>query len=62
MHYSELSKVYEALEKTTKRLEKTKILSDFFKKIKNSDEENVKEIAYLSKGKIFPDFSRLGRS
>lgn len=56
MHYSELAEVYEALEKTTKRLEKTKILSDFFKKIKSSGEEQVKELAYLSKGKIFPDW------
>lgn len=56
MHYIELARLYESLEKTTKRLEKTEILSEFFKKIKNSQEEQVKELAYLVKGKIFPDW------
>jgi DNA ligase-1 len=56
MHYSELASVYEALEKTTKRLEKTEILSEFFKKTKTCNEEHAKEIAYLVKGKIYPDW------
>ncbi len=53
MNYLELAKVYEALEKTPKRLEKTNILAHFFKKI---SEKEAKDIAYLSKGKIFPDW------
>ncbi len=54
MLYSELVKVYEELEKTSKRLEKTHILSEFFKKIPKKE---TKDLAYLSKGKVFPDWS-----
>jgi len=53
MLYSELCEIYEKLEKTPSRLEKTEILSSFLKKIKK--EEN-KEILYLLKGRIFPDY------
>jgi DNA ligase-1 len=54
MHYLELVKVYENLESTPKRLEKTNILADFFKKI---SEKEARDIAYLVKGKVFPDWS-----
>ncbi len=53
MHYLELAKLYESLEKTAKRLEKTKLLSEFFKKI---SEKEARGIAYLIKGRIFPDW------
>ena len=52
MKYSQLAELYQKLESTTKRLEKTQILSDFLKKIKSQD----KEIIYLLKGRIFPDY------
>ncbi len=53
MLYSELSRLYEKLESTSKRLEKTEILSEFLKKLKK---EKNKEIIYLLRGRIFPDF------
>ncbi|MBI2629992.1 ATP-dependent DNA ligase [Candidatus Pacearchaeota archaeon] len=52
MKYSDLCKVYEELEKTTKGLEKTSILSKFLEKI-----ENEPEIIYLLQGRIFPDYN-----
>jgi len=52
MKYKELAELYEKLENTSKRLEKTEILSEFLKKIKNQDSK----IIYLLKGKIFPDY------
>jgi DNA ligase-1 len=53
MRYSALCEIYEALESHSSRLEKTEILSDFLKKLK--DEKN-KEIVYLLQGRIFPDY------
>ncbi|MEM4703227.1 MAG: ATP-dependent DNA ligase [Candidatus Pacearchaeota archaeon] len=53
MLYKELVKVYEALESTTKRLEKTYILAEFFKKIPKNES---KDLAYLVKGKVFADW------
>ncbi len=52
MKYKELAELYEKLEKTPSRLEKTEILSEFLKKIKPDE----KEILYLLKGRIFPDY------
>lgn len=54
MHYLELVKVYESLEKTPKRLEKTQILSELFKKV---DKKEARDISYLVKGKVFPDWN-----
>lgn len=54
MLYEELAKLYEKLESTTKRLEKTQILADFLKKLKDSE----KEIIYLIQGKAFPDYEQ----
>ncbi|MEM2089622.1 MAG: ATP-dependent DNA ligase [Candidatus Pacearchaeota archaeon] len=53
MLYAELVKVYEALEKTSKRLEKTYILAEFFKTIPKKE---ARDLAYLIKGKVFPDW------
>lgn len=54
MKYSELCETYQELEKNPSRLKKIEILSDFLKKLKK--EEN-KDVIYLLKGKIFPDYS-----
>jgi len=53
MLYSDLCEIYEKLEKTSKRLEKTEILSEAIKKFKR--EEN-KELIYLLEGRVFPDY------
>lgn len=53
MDYSKLVEVYEALEKTTKRLEKTKILAELFK-----ETDELREVVYLLKGSVFPDWNR----
>jgi DNA ligase-1 len=55
MQYSELVEVYEQLEATSKRLEKTSILAAFLKKLKH---EGNKEIVYLVQGRIFPDYDQ----
>lgn len=53
MLYSELVQVYESLSATTKRLEKTSILSEFLKKLsKNPNKESI----YLILGRIVPDY------
>jgi len=54
MKYSQLCEVYEKLESTTKRLEKTEILREFLLKLKHQDSQ----IIYLLKGRIFPDYSQ----
>ncbi len=51
MQYIKLVKVYQELEKTTKRLEKTKIISNF---IKDLPKEELQDIIYLLQGRIFP--------
>lgn len=61
MKYSELSSIYEALEKTSKRLEKTFIISKLFKKTK---EDDIDKIVLLIQGRLFPlwDETKLGVS
>lgn len=54
MKYQELVDVYEALAATTKRLEKTEILSNFFKTV---DSELIDKITLLCLGKVFPSWS-----
>lgn len=54
MKYKELADVYEALTSTTKRLEKTAILSDF---LKNTEAELLPAVTLLSLGKVFPVWS-----
>ena len=60
MEYKKLAEVYEALGSTTKRLEKTEILSKFVKTLKETD----KDVMYLLLGSVFPEYSekRIGIS
>lgn len=53
MEYSKLVEVYESLNKTTKRLEKTDILLELFKKT-----SCLREVIYLLNGRVFPDWER----
>jgi DNA ligase 1 len=60
MHYSRLAGLYESLSGTTKRLEKTDILSKFLKHIDEKD----KDVLYLLLGDIYPEYDerRIGVS
>src|SRR3989338_5409034 len=51
MEYSELVKVYEQLESTSKRLEKTRIIADFISRIRESD---LSSVLLLLQGRVFP--------
>lgn len=51
MLYSKLVEIYNDLEKTSKKLEKTAILTEFFKKL---DSETLSSVVLLSMGRIFP--------
>lgn len=53
MDYSQLVESYEELEQTTKRLEKTEIVSRLLNKINKKD---IKQVILLLQGKIFPDW------
>jgi len=53
MQYSELVEVYEKLESTSKRLEKTQILADFLKVLK---QRGKSEWIYLLLGRVVPDY------
>lgn len=53
MMYEEIVDVYEALNKTSKRLEKSEILANFLKKI---DKKELRNIVYLLEGRIFPEW------
>ncbi|MBI4158736.1 ATP-dependent DNA ligase [Candidatus Woesearchaeota archaeon] len=53
MGYSSLVEVYKALESTSKRLEKTEIISEFLKK---TNKEEIKTIIYLLEGRVFPEY------
>jgi len=53
MQYIRLVDIYQKLEKTTKRLEKTHIISEFLKTIPKDD---MGEIVLLLQGKLFPDW------
>src|SRR3989338_7458952 len=53
MDYSKLVEVYEELNKTTKRLEKTHILSEFLKDVSADDIEHV---ILLLEGRVFPSY------
>jgi len=61
MQYQKLAKIYEALEKTSKRLEKTFIISKFLRECKR---EEVREIVYLLQGRVFAqwDDRKIGMS
>ncbi|MDD5699814.1 MAG: ATP-dependent DNA ligase [Candidatus Nanoarchaeia archaeon] len=53
MRYEKLAELYEELSSTTKRLEKTEILSKFLREVSEQD----KEILYLLLGEIYPEYS-----
>lgn len=53
MLYEELAKIYEQLESTPKRLEKTSILAKLFSK---ANQNELKETAYLAQGSVFPAY------
>jgi len=61
MKYSELAEIYESLEKTSKRLEKTYILSKLLKKTR---EDDIDKIVLLIQGRLFPlwDETKIGVS
>lgn len=53
MDYSRLVEVYEELNKTTKRLEKTHIISEFLKEVGLDD---IEQVVLLLEGRIFPNY------
>ena len=53
MEYSHLTGLYEKLEATTKRLEKTKLLADF---LKDCTPKEVDKILLLAQGLVFPRY------
>jgi DNA ligase-1 len=58
MLYTELVEVYEALNSTTKRLEKTEILADFLKLIGENEPHILPPVTLMSMGRIFPTWSQ----
>jgi DNA ligase 1 len=60
MRYKILAQLYEEISSTTKRLEKTKILSKFLNTLSKED----RDILYLLEGNIYPDYDerRIGIS
>ena len=54
MKYQELVDVYSALEATTKRLEKTDIISEYLKKL---DADTIGKVGLLLRGGVFPAWS-----
>lgn len=57
MLYRELVAVYQDLDSTTKRLEKTAILASFLSKVGSEDPEILSIVTLLSLGRIFPTWS-----
>lgn len=55
MQYQLLAKLYGELGSTTKRLEKTKILSDFLKTV---PEEELQHVLLLVQGRVFPQWDQ----
>ena len=54
MRYLKLAELYESLSQTTKRLEKTEILSKFLKELSESD----RDVLYLLHGNIYPEYDQ----
>jgi DNA ligase-1 len=54
MRYLKLAELYESLSQTTKRLEKTEILSKFLKELDEKD----REVLYLLHGNIYPEYDQ----
>jgi DNA ligase 1 len=57
MSYSKMVEVYEELDSTTKRLEKTSTLAKFFKAIGEEDPKLLPIVTLLSLGRVFPTWS-----
>jgi len=57
MKYEELVKLYEAMDSTTKRLEKTAILAEFLEMVGEKEPKNLPVVTLLSLGRIFPTWS-----
>jgi len=55
MLYGELVGVYERLEATSKRLEKTFLLSEFLKTVQSAE---LEQVLLLAQGKVFPDWDQ----
>ncbi len=53
LDYSLVAEVYEKIESTTKRLEMTDLLVEFFKK---TPKDVIDKVVYLTQGKLYPDF------
>jgi DNA ligase-1 len=53
LKYSLIADSYERIEATTKRLEMTDLLVDL---LKNTPKEIIDKVAYLTQGRIYPDF------
>jgi DNA ligase-1 len=51
--YSVIAEAYEKIEATSKRLEMTDLLVDL---LKNTPKETIDKVAYLTQGKVYPDF------
>lgn len=56
MRYAVIAEAYEKIESTTKRLEMTDLLVDL---LKNTPKEIIDKVAYLTQGRIYPDFVSL---
>lgn len=55
MKYNELVEFYLSLSKTTKRLEKTRLTSEFLKKVPKNE---LREVVNLLEGSVFPSYSQ----
>ena len=53
MKYASMADAYEKIEGTTKRLEMTAHLVEF---LKNTPAGIIDKVAYLTQGKLYPDF------
>jgi DNA ligase-1 len=53
MKYSDLVEVYEELESTSKRLEKTRIIAKFLRTVKVGD---LEQVCLLLQGKVFQQY------
>jgi len=56
LRYAVIAEAYEKIESTTKRLEMTDFLVDL---LKNTPKEIIDKVAYLTQGRIYPDFVSL---
>ncbi|MGZ7049690.1 MAG: ATP-dependent DNA ligase [Methanobacterium sp.] len=57
MLYLKLVELYQDLDSTTKRLEKTSILADFLRKVRNEEPEILPIVTLFSLGRVFPTWS-----